>query len=333
MRNLVQCAAFILIFSWAVQADQSASGGADPVPAAPDAFIIGADISWVQQQEDQGRKFKDNGVEKDIFQILKDHGFNAIRLRIFHNPQSPKGYSKQGYCDLPHSLKMAKRIKKAGMIFLLDFHYSDNWADPGKQYKPLAWENLPFDELVIAVGDYTKQVVAALKDQGTPADMVQIGNEISNGFLWPDGKLDDWDKFTALIKAGIRGVKEADPNAAIMLHLACGGQNKQSINLMENLLSRHVEFDILGQSYYPKWHGTLDDLRSNLNDLAKRYKHDLILVEYSQCKREVNEIVRALPNKKGRGAFIWEPTQWGEPLFDRDGNTLPEIDLYREFAK
>ena len=139
MRNLVQCAAFILIFSWAVQADQSASGGADPVPAAPDAFIIGADISWVQQQEDQGRKFKDNGVEKDIFQILKDHGFNAIRLRIFHNPQSPKGYSKQGYCDLPHSLKMAKRIKKAGMIFLLDFHYSDNWADPGKQYKPLAW--------------------------------------------------------------------------------------------------------------------------------------------------------------------------------------------------
>ena len=300
-----------------------------PGCAAPaEDFIIGADISWVQQQEQQGRKFKDSGVERDLLEILKDHGFNYMRLRIFQNPRAPKGYTKEGYCDLEHTLDMAKRIKAAKMGLLLDFHYSDNWADPGKQYKPQAWENLPFEELTTAVREYTKEVLTAFKERGLSPEMVQIGNEISNGFLWPDGKLSDWDKFTTLVKAGIDGAKEADPNVTIMLHIASGGQNESSRYFLDNVLKRGVNFDILGQSYYPKWHGTLDDLRSNLNDLASRYEQPIIVVEYSEHKLEVNRIVRALPNGKGLGTFIWEPTRWGEPLFDRSGNTLPNIDLY-----
>ena len=299
----------------------------------PEGFIIGADISWVQQQEQEGRRFKDGGFEKDVLEILKDHGFNWMRLRIFHNPRAPKGYSKDGYCDLEHTLKMAERIKAAQLQLLLDFHYSDNWADPGKQYKPQAWKHLPFEELTAAVHDYTSEVLAAFRNRGLSPEMVQIGNEISNGFLWPDGRLSDWDKFTTLVEAGIAGAKQADPNVAIMLHIASGGQNERSRYFLENVLERGVQFDVIGQSYYPKWHGTLDDLHSNLSDLALRYKQPIIVVEYSQHKLEVNRIVRNLPNRKGFGTFIWEPTRWGEPLFDRSGNALPNIELYLEIDK
>ncbi len=306
------------------------------VPKLP--FILGADISWVQQQEDDGVRFTDRGKEQDIFAILKDHGFNWIRLRVFHNPKAAKGYSKKGYCDLDHTLAMAKRIKAAGMRFLLDFHYSDTWADPGHQVKPSAWADLHGADLEKAVHDHTRDVVAALKRQGTPPDMVQIGNEISNGFLWPDGnvwKSGKWDVFCGLIKAGIAGAKEVDPSVKIMLHLAWGGQNAQSRSFLDKALAQGVEFDIIGQSYYSKWHGALDDLRANLTDLAARYKQDIIVVEYSVPNvRQINDIVHGLPSGKGLGTFIWEPTKWeGPALFDGKGNTKSEIDVYSELAK
>ena len=149
---------------------------------------------------------------------------------------------------------MAKRIKAAGMRFLLDFHYSDTWADPGHQVKPAAWIDLHGAGLEKAVDDHTRDVVAALKRQGTPPDMVQIGNEISNGFLWPDGnawKSGKWDMFCGLIKAGIAGAKQADPSVKTMLHLAWGGQNAQSRSFLDKVLAQGVEFDVIGQSYYP----------------------------------------------------------------------------------
>ena len=296
-------------------------------------FIIGADISWVQQQEERGVRFSDNGIEKDVLEILKEHGFNWIRLRIFNDPKSPKGYSAEGHCDLDHTIKLARRIKAAGMKFLLDFHYSDTWADPGHQNKPQGWRDMDFDALTRALHDYTKQVVTELKKRRVSPEMVQIGNEISNGFLWPDGKLSDMDKFTTLIKAGITAVRAGDPSAKIMLHVAWGGQNEKSRWFMDNMLARGVEFDILGQSYYPKWHGTVEDLRKNLNDLAGRYKQPIIVVEYSQHKRQINDVVRNLPNGKGLGSFIWEPTKWGEAFFDKKGASLGLIDLYAQMAE
>jgi arabinogalactan endo-1,4-beta-galactosidase len=305
----------------------------EPLPS-----IIGADISWVQQQEAKGGRWTDEGVEKDILTILKDHGFNWIRLRVFVDPKAEGGYSKEGYCDLQHTLLMAKRIKSAGMGFLLDFHYSDTWADPGHQRKPKAWVDLHGADLNKAVHEHTRDVMTALKNQGTPPDMVQIGNEINHGMLWPDGKVWEtgkWDVFCGLIKAGIAGAKEVDPSVKIVVHLALGGQNAKSKAFLERALAHGVEFDILGQSYYPKWHGTLEDVKANLTDLAQRYKQPIIVVEYSLPNiREINDIARGLPNGKGLGTFIWEPTKWGGPaLFDARGNTKPEIDLYLEMAK
>ena len=319
--------------------EASAAQPAKPKKARA-AFILGADISWVQQQEEEGTQFSDQGVQKDIFAILKDHKFNWIRLRIFNNPKAEKGYSRRGYCDLEHTLHMAKRIKAAGMGFLLDFHYSDTWADPRHQVKPSAWKDLHGNELEKAVQDYTKDVVAVLKRQGTSPDMVQIGNEISNGFLWPDAqvwKSGDWDAFCGLIKAGIAGAKLAEPSVKIMLHLACGGQNAQSRAFMDKVVAKGVEFDILGQSYYPRWHGTLDELKANLTDLAARYQQDIILVEYAAPHlKEINDIVHRLPNGKGLGTFYWEPTKGGPGgagMFERNGNTKPEIDVYPELVR
>jgi arabinogalactan endo-1,4-beta-galactosidase/ribosomal protein L7/L12 len=299
-------------------------------------FILGADISWVQQQEDEGVRFSDHGKQQDLLAILKAHGFNWIRLRVFHNPKV--GYSKKGYCDLVHTLVMAKRIKAAGMRFLLDFHYSDTWADPGHQITPVAWKDLHGAELEEAVHNHTRDVVAALKQQGTAPEIVQIGNEISNGFLWPDGnvwKSGKWEVFCGLIKAGIAGAKEADPSVKTMIHLAWGGQNAQSRSFLDKAFAQGVEFDIIGQSYYPKWHGTLDDLRANLTDLAGRYKQDIMVVEYSVPNvRQINDIVHGLPGGKGLGTFIWEPTKWeGPALFDRKGNTKSEIDVYPRMAE
>jgi arabinogalactan endo-1,4-beta-galactosidase len=259
-------------------------------------------------------------------------------LRIFVNPDGEGGYSKEGFCDLAHTLTMAKRIKAAGMGFLLDFHYSDTWADPGHQRKPEAWANLHGADLAKAVHDHTKDVMTALKKQGTSPDMVQIGNEISNGMLWPDGnvwKSGKWDVFCGLIKAGIAGAKEVDPSVKVMVHLAWGGQNAQSRAFLDKALAQGVEFDILGQSYYPKWHGTLEDLKANLTDLAQRYKQPIIIVEYSVPNiRAINDIVRGLPDGKGLGTFIWEPTKWGGPaLFDANGNTKPDIDVYQKMVE
>lgn len=146
--------------------------------------MIGADISFLPQIEEIGGKFYENGQEIDAIQLLKNHGFNYIRLRIFVQPENPKGYAPgKGYCGLSYTLAMAKRIREAGMKLLLDFHYSDYWADPQQQNKPLAWENLNFDSLKDTVKTYTMQVLLALKNQGTMPAMVQIGNEINHGFL------------------------------------------------------------------------------------------------------------------------------------------------------
>ncbi len=137
--------------------------------------------------EDRGEQFTDGGVPKDILQILKDHGFNFIRLRVFVDPTQStvnyRAYSPQGYCDLPHTIVMAKRAKAAGMGLLIDFHYSDSWADPGKQFTPVSWSNLSFPDLVKKTHDWTRDAIRQLKDAGAEPDMVQVGNEIGPGMM------------------------------------------------------------------------------------------------------------------------------------------------------
>ena len=287
--------------------------------------IIGADISFLPQLEANGRKFYDKGQEKDMLQILKDRGFNYIRLRIFNNPAADSGYSKKGFCDLEGTKKMALRIKAAGMDFLLDFHYSDNWADPGKQHKPAAWKNADYQQLQDSLTAFTRNTLLALKAQGTLPDMVQVGNEINHGMLWPDGNTKHMDTLASFFKAGIAGVRSVDKSIKIMLHIACGGQNGESRYFIDNMLKRGVKFDIIGESYYPEWHHTPDSLKRNLTDLTARYKQDVIVAEYTRHKQEVNDIAFSLPGNKLKGAFIWEPINTGEPVFDRKGNTIDSL--------
>ncbi|HLF63236.1 MAG TPA: glycosyl hydrolase 53 family protein, partial [Saprospiraceae bacterium] len=201
--------------------------------------MIGADISWLPQLEDRGNTFSEDSVGVDAMKLLHDHGFNYIRLRIFVNPENEKGYApEKGYCGLTYTLAMAKRVKDAGMRLLLDFHYSDYWADPQQQYKPLRWETLDFETLKDSVRTYTTNVLRALKAQRTSPAMVQIGNEINHGLLWPDGHIGNADKLAGLLKAGVEGTKAVDPDIPIMMHIALGGQNDESVFWLDNMLAR-----------------------------------------------------------------------------------------------
>ncbi len=296
--------------------------------------MLGADISFLPELEAKGIKFSDQGIQRDPILIMKDHGINYVRLRIFNDPAHEKGYAPgQGFCDLNYTKAMAKRVKAAGMKLLLDFHYSDFWADPGKQFKLSAWEKLNPEELKQALYDFTKKVMQELKDQGTTPDMVQIGNEINHGIVWPEGSVSNIDYLAQLIKAGTAAVKSVDPKVVMMLHVALGGQNDESVFFIDNMLARGVHFDVIGQSYYPKWHGTLADLNSNLNDLVRRYGKEIIVVEYSQFKDEVNKIAFELPEGKGMGTCIWEPLNTWEAFFKPDGQSNDYLKRYDQISK
>ncbi|MFC5468902.1 arabinogalactan endo-beta-1,4-galactanase [Cohnella suwonensis] len=246
------------------------------------SFLKGADISFVDEIETEGGSFFENGRKRDVLDILRDSGINSARLRIWNAPSFD-------YCNVEKTKKMAKRIKDKGLHFLLDFHYSDYWADPGKQHMPKAWEKLTFPELVDAVRDFTRDTIAELKRQGTLPDMVQIGNEITNGMIWGEGRVDgDWDtdeqwrKLGDLIEAGIRGLNEAleqEDKVPVMIHIDRGGDNAGSRKFYDRLAAMNVDYDIIGLSYYSWWHGTLEELTDNLSDLANRYGKDIVVVE------------------------------------------------------
>ena len=300
-------------------------------------FLIGADISFVDQDETEGAKYYDNGVQKDIFQILKDHKFNAIRLRTFVNPSAVGGYSEKGYCDLAHTLKMAKRIYGAGMVFLLDFHYSDTWADPGKQIKPLAWSTVSFSALTDSVYAYTRNAIMKLKAQGTPPHMCQIGNEIIPGMLLPDGSTDNFTKLGTLLKAGIRGVKEVDSTIQVVAHLPRGNDFPATRWWLDSVTVHGAKFDILGESCYTEWHGQPSEWKAAFDSLARYYpKMKFMIAEYCQMKREANDVIFSLPNECGLGTFVWEPTRAGETIFTNSGNdykTNSLIDLFPHMSR
>lgn len=249
-------------------------------------YYKGMDISTIKEVESLGGKFYDRGVEKDVFEILKSYGTNAVRLRLWNDPYSEEGEPYgAGTNDLQTTIELAKRAQAHGMEVLLDFHYSDFWADPGKQRVPKAWRGMNADELTEAVYRFTRDSLLTMKEAGVLPELVQVGNELSNGMLWPFGKLPElgnYDNLARFVRAGIRGVREADPAMPVMLHLDNGGNNALYRDWFDHYLERgEDDFQIIGLSYYPFWHGTLDDLQSNMNDLAKRYGKDLVIAEVS----------------------------------------------------
>jgi arabinogalactan endo-1,4-beta-galactosidase len=313
-----------------------------PVKIPLQSYIIGADISWVQSAEDRGIKYSDNGVQKDILEILKDHGFNYIRLRTFVDPtkSTPKDrpYSPQGYCDLPHTITMSKRVKAAGMGLSIDFHYSDSWADPSKQYTPSAWKDLSFNDLVKKTHDYTKDAIEQLKAADAKPDMVQIGNEITPGMMTDrGGSTENWVQLGALIKAGISGVREVDPNILVVLHIDKGGDNEATRRWVDAALTQGIEFDVLAQSCYTRWQGQPSEWKANFDDLVIRYpKLSFLIAELAAEVLETNEIMLNLSGNKGLGTMIWEPTANNnqQALFDYQGRTITaRMALYDQAVK
>jgi arabinogalactan endo-1,4-beta-galactosidase len=301
--------------------------------------ILGADISSLMKSEDMGGVYRyPDGTQADALQILSDYGMNYARLRVFVEPAD-------GYHGLSEILAMALRLKSQGIKLLVDFHYSDNWADPGKQFKPAAWRDLDFDPLKQAVYDHTYAMCSQLVAQGTPPDMVQVGNEINSGMLWPDGDYNHFDNLAALLSEGYRAVNDCSPDTLVMLHIAEGGDNDMARWWFDNITRRDVPFDVIGISYYPFWHGTLAQLQFNLNDISARYDKDVIVVETAYAftvqeddfhanivsrtmaidgyllnpagqramLRDIMAVVRAVPNGRGLGVFYWDATWTAVP--------------------
>ena len=314
--RLLVCALLLVAANTLFAADTNALKNSRTGP-----FILGADISWVPEDEADGAEYFDQGVRKDIFQILKDYKFNYIRLRLFVNPASTNGYARrrpEAFCDLAHVKALAKRAQAAGMGLLLDIHYGDTWTSPGHQEKPVAWKDFNLQQLTQVVHDFTHRAIYEMKTNGTPADMVQIGNEVSDGMLFPDGRRSNFDNFAALVKAGIAGAKEVDPSVKIVLHHHLGRSNERMVPWLDNFIQRGTDFDLIGMSCYAQ--AQEGDWKNNFADLAKRYPDKgLLVVEYSARKRHINDLMFETPGKKGLGTFIWEPTRHREALFDKDG--------------
>ncbi len=324
-------------------------------------YAVGADLSGLKQAEARGFVFKDNNEAKPGLQIFKDHGYNWIRLRLFHTPTMPQ--------DLKYTIELAQAARLLGFKFLLNYHYSDTWADPGHQVIPKAWEGMTHAQMVDALFDYTRDTIVAFREAGVMPDMVQIGNEITNGMLWPDAQLPaHWDNFADFVKAGIAGVEAGKGNMArprIMIHIDKGGDKAATKNFFDKLETYGVNYDVIGQSYYPWWHGSLLDLHENLAFMAKTYNKDIIVVEAAynwapaeylnspapfpetpegqrEFLEEVNREVMATPNGRGIGLFYWEPgvaprsrggRTGGRGFFGPDGNAFPAITVFDRYTR
>lgn len=325
-------------------------------------FAFGADLSFLKQAEDRGQVFKDGTNALPGLQIFKNHGYNWIRLRIFVEPVSNNLPN-----NLAYTFAMAKGAKQLGYKFLLDFHYANSWADPGKQTTPGAWMNMSHRDRVKEVFEYTRDTIAAFRDAGVLPDMVQVGNEISHGMLWPDGRLPDhWKNFTDYLRAGIKGVDAGSGTNSppkIMIHIDQGGSIARTKYFFDTLNHYGIRYDVIGFSYYPWWHGTLMDLRENLAFAANTYHKDIIVVETAYNWRpahetadrvgpfpetpegqrefldEVTRVVLAAPDGHGKGIFWWEPAVGNRgglvsrSFFDENGDSLPVISVFDKYTR
>lgn len=248
-----------------------------------DFFIKGMDLSTLPEVERCGGRFYDHGAQGDAVDILKGYGMNMVRLRLWNDPYSEDGapYGAGG-CDLETVLSLAGRVKEKGLSWLLDFHYSDFWADPGKQILPKKWRRLNVEGLERAVYDYTAEALLRCERQGVSPCIAAVGNELTNGLLWPYGKVPEYGNIARFVSAGIRAVRDVNPDISVMIHLDNGGNNELYRRWFDHYLeNRGEDFDYIGLSYYPFWHGSLALLEANMRDLAIRYGKEMIVAEVS----------------------------------------------------
>jgi arabinogalactan endo-1,4-beta-galactosidase len=354
--------------------------GARPERADP-GFLLGADVSALASRPAMAGLFRENGQPASEIEILSGHGWNTFRLRVFVDPirQAPLN-------SLANTIPVAKQIKAAGSQFLLDIHYSDTWADPQHQETPEAWRSMDVSQLERKVEDYTADVIRQFQAAGAMPDMVQVGNEITGGMLWPLGhvrvpassvKLDagpiqalpepyddavQWDHFTRFLKAGIRGVLEGSGASIprIVIHIDCGGDWPVTRWFLDHMEKAGVEYDIIGQSFYPFYHGTPEDLQGNIVQCERAYHKPFLVAEtgYSQSggdallkERKYNlwpgtpegqlqfmadlvNLVRRTPG--GLGVYYWAPEGralgGGNSIWRADGSPGPSVSVLQDLS-
>jgi arabinogalactan endo-1,4-beta-galactosidase len=252
---------------------------------------LGGDVSLLPRYEAQGTVYKDfNGRQVKLLPFLKRQGWNMIRVRLFVDPQNaPEGHKGEGVCqDLNYVIGLCRQIKKAGMQIMLDFHYSDTWADPGKQFTPKRWEHCDAKAMVDSVYTYTRASLLAMKKASVSPEMIQVGNEITNGMLWPTGQLYTkgdstttearWDVLCDLIKAGSKACREICPKAQIIIHTEKAGNWDVTRDYYTQLRQCKVDYDIIGLSYYPMWHGTIPNLGQTIDRLSWLFPEKPVMI-------------------------------------------------------
>jgi arabinogalactan endo-1,4-beta-galactosidase len=291
--------------------------------AANPPFITGADISLLPTLETSGAVFRDHNHPGDALQIMRSGGCNLFRVRLFVNPNPSYAKTDGAVQDLNYVRGLAGRIKGTGALFLLDIHYSDTWADPGKQFTPAQWKNLNFEDLRQKVHDYTAYVLKTLAAAGTPPDWVQVGNEITAGMLWPQGQVLDvppgtedlhWNHFAQLVDAGCKAVREAqtpDHPIRIVIHIHGGGREGMAKYFLGKFKIDPADYDILGLSFYPAWNDSFDVLKQNLIDAVSLSGKDVVLAETSYPWK-------ALPDKVGLATLQWPQTPDGQKQYLHD---------------
>ncbi len=346
---------FVFLAAWATAG--TATGG---------DFLCGADFSHLAFFESRGVTYRENGQPEDALQILKRHGLTCVRLRLFTSSAAQAKANPYNYLNnLEYTVPLAVRAKKAGLQFLLDFHYSDTWADPGKQTKPAAWTNLTFTALASQMRSYNSNCIAAFRNAGAMPDYVQVGNEITAGMLWPHGRVGgaydtsaQWNHLGQLLTNAIAGIRDAAGarTPKLILHIDRGGDWRGTQWFFDHVLEQCVPFDIIGLSYYAWWHGTLEDLRTCLTNTAQRYGKPVLIAETAfpwgnskeVCGIPANpagqlkyvatlaQILRDVPDGRGAGVLWWGAEYQSvrgmglagfdrKSFFDADGNVLPVV--------
>ena len=248
-------------------------------------MILGVDVSTYLEELENGAKYFDGDVQIDPLDAFIKNGVNYMRIRVWNDPYSPDGEPYlAGGCDIDRYIELGKLAKSKGYKLLLDFHYSDFWADPGKQMIPKAWIYHNVDEMVSAVYKFTKDCLIKARESGVAPELIQVGNEITNGMLWPlgkletDGKRGNYENFCRFVKAGCRACREITPEAKIILHLERSNDKAVYREFFTEMKNASVDYDIIGASYYPYWHGTPDELFENL-DACRRFGKGIMVME------------------------------------------------------
>jgi len=317
--------------------------------ASKDTFSKGADVGWLPQMEATGYKFYDkDGSEKDCLKLLKERGINTIRLRVWVDPSNDRA---SGHCSPEETVTMAVRAQDMGMRIMIDFHYSDTWADPGKQAKPAAWANHSFPDLLDDVYKHTFDVLQLLKKAGVIPEWVQVGNEIPGGMLWPEGSTKNWVQLAQLLNRGYEATKAVDKKIKVIVHLDEGNNSAKFREFFDNATANKVKYDVIGLSYYPYWIKTdykenIADLENNLKDMVVRYNKEVMVVEVGGEDTKVENThdmlaaviraVRNVPDNKGLGVIYWEPqgarswSKYALSAWQEDGKPSPALDAFKE---